>query len=574
MILNEEQEPKEVKEEYSSQTSILVEDSSENQTEKDYQALDIPDSLRFLALFDSAVKNQEFTLHKWQAEVNEDISLGRTRRGNTITGAHKPTSIHPYKYCLCAANGSGKDAFVIAPLALWFITTKIQSKVIITSASGTQLTTQTEAYISNLAKQINLWTLKRLGTEILKINKRHIFCKLSGSVIHLFATDEGEKAEGHHPLVPTGEMMIIVNEAKSVSQEIFDALRRCTGYNYWINVSSPGEPNGNFYKSFNSWPNSRRVSYFDCPHQSPDEFEQDRKDLGEYSPLFRSKWLALFTYIGGSYVVSRERLDKLRNDIRENKIPKTLQTREIRIGLDIALSNNGDETTISVFKGNDQRAQTTFKIQDATILADYIEVELLKHVKKEHKFIYADDGGVGRAVIDILNSRGWKIIRVLNNSAAKNKKQFRNRGAQLWYKFSRLVELGLIILLDDNKLYEQISSRKYKVAKEGTTLDKLQLQSKRDMISQGLTSPDRADACVLAFTDSNLNEFIEGHEMVISKAPNDPTIDTKKLSIEEIRMMLRRGRAKVQEERFKRCGMSQSSALKQLHPKQHPFQRN
>src|SRR6187402_2956437 len=128
----------------------------------EYQCLNFDNSVDFLFTFDTSLRNNpNFALYNWQKEVNEDLCLGRTRVMNEdgtseIIKERKPTSRHPYKFALCAANGSGKDAFVIAPFALWFICCKIQSKVIITSSSGNQLSTQTEKYITNLAKCINV----------------------------------------------------------------------------------------------------------------------------------------------------------------------------------------------------------------------------------------------------------------------------------------------------------------------------------------------------------------------------------------------------------------------------------
>ena len=152
--------------------------------------------------FDENINSGKVILHPWQVEEPARICGAR------------PNSKHPYKYCLCAANGSGKDAFVIAPLALWFICTKKRSQVIITSASGVQLSNQTEAYIAILAEKINAYTMQLIGAPILKVRKRQITCLLSGSRIVLFATDEEGKAEGYHPLEPDAEMLIIVNEEK------------------------------------------------------------------------------------------------------------------------------------------------------------------------------------------------------------------------------------------------------------------------------------------------------------------------------------------------------------------------
>jgi hypothetical protein len=133
---------------------------------------------------------------------------------------------------------------------------------------------------------------------------------------------------------------------------------------------------------------------------------------------------------------------------------------------------------------------------------------LVIRIKKTHLCITADDGGVGRAVIDILRKRGWNIRRVLNQSAALNTKQYRNRGAELWYRFARFVEEGLLILLDDDTTYKQIAARKYKDEK-GASVEKLTLQNKKEMKAEGLPSPDRADAIVLALADYNVENFLK-----------------------------------------------------------------
>lgn len=513
--LSKEQPPKETKE--TPPKTEYYNDEAPIKLNEDWQTLaGFETCIDFLAFFDRNINEGVDILHPWQIDVGEQLSKA------------KCSSKHPYKYCLCAANGSGKDAFVIAPFALWFICCKRRSRLIITSSSGVQLTNQTEAYISGLAEKVNAWSLANLGASILKVNKRHIVCHLSGSEIILFATDEEGKAEGYHPLEPSSEMAIIVNEAKSVAPEIFRALKRCTGYNYLIYVSTPGAPLGDFHHAYENWPNRKRVTFFDCPHQAREEFDADLKELGEFSPYFRSKWLALFTFTDGKYVISHERLEKLKYKIKHNLIKEI--GNETRIGLDIALSTHGDETCISYFKGNKQTKQVTCRIKDATLLADFIENSWEENkIPKNNDYIYADDGGVGRAVIDILRRKGWSINRVLNQSAAKNKKQFRNRGAEIWSKFNRLVEEGVIILLNDEKLYSQLASRKYKDSVAG--IDKLCLQSKQEMQSEGLPSPDRADAAVLAFSNVKVTELLDDFIKEDSVKTDN---DSKRMTQEEI----------------------------------------
>ena len=485
---------------------------------------------------------RETRLHKWQIRLGNALGRGQRYYDGQLGEMTKPSSLHPYKFSLCAANGSGKDKFVIAPFAVWFITSKIKSIVVITSSSTNQLNTQTESYIRSLCREMNKWTMETMGREVIEIRKHRITCTLSGSEIFLFVTDEAGKAEGYHPVDIGTEMAIIVNEAKSVNPDIFAALRRCTGYNYWINVSTPKEPQGDFYDSFERWPNRLKVTYYDCPHQSPSEFEEEKIKLGEHNPWFRSKWLAEFAFTDGKYVVSQISLHKLRKQIALGNIVQVMSDKLIRVGIDIALSTNGDESVISAFRGNKQILLEHIRIKDATILASNIDKVLREKLKlsKDHAYIFADDGGVGRAVVDILRrTHGWKNIkRVLNQSRAKKKNEYRNRGAEIWHKFAKLVESGSIILIDDEKLYSQIASRKFKESTAG--IDKLCLQSKREMIIEGLPSPDRADATILAFTDTKVEEFINNY-VTSTKEDSVKPKESKEDMMERLRLEMRNG---------------------------------
>ena len=160
--------------------------------------------------------HENVRFHKWQSDISYKL------------GHSKPTQHNPFKLCLTACNGSGKDAFVIAPFVVWFMLTRIDGLVVVTSSSGVQLTAQTETYISRLCHQFNAW----IGRNVFKVIKRHIVCTETGSECRLFATDEPGKAEGYHPLVPGAEMAIVANEAKTIEDGIFQALSRCTGYNF------------------------------------------------------------------------------------------------------------------------------------------------------------------------------------------------------------------------------------------------------------------------------------------------------------------------------------------------------
>lgn len=460
--------------------------------EEDLKALEFPNPAFLLNVIDKDFRTGYAHLHKWQAEVHEEI------------GAAKPTSQEPFKYCLCAANGSGKDAFIIAPFCIWFAISKVRSLTIITSASGAQLTAQTETYIKNMAEAVN----KHFGTDVFRIRQRYIKCLWSGSEIRLFATDEAGKAEGYHPMTVRSEMCIIVNEAKNVSEEIHTALTRCSGYNYWFEVSTPGEPHGYFYDSFTidelKWL-TRRVTSYDCPNKSKNEIEADRIRWGEDSALFRSSHLALFTSLGGNVIISPE----LVNNLMKFPVIKVVgKDWHDKVGVDVAAG--GDENAVYVRRGNQIKFKEFFRETDTTITADRLHDIFKNHLvlPYEYEHINIDDGHVGHSVTDMLKRRGWiNINRVLNQSAATQNKRYGNLGAEMWDIVKRIIEERFIDVRQlDDKTRKQLTSRYYK---QQQTQGRITLQSKKEAKAEGRPSPDRADAFILTFRGETLDDFIK-----------------------------------------------------------------
>lgn len=452
-----------------------------------YSVLDFPNPAIFLAFYHPDVNNGKVSLHDWQVTTHEEAASAN------------PTSQNPYKLCLLTCNGSGKDFIMIAGWAAWFCACKIKSRVVITSSSGTQLTSQTENYIKNICQRVNDFH----GTEIFRIRQRFIKCRLTGSEIRMFATDEAGRAEGYHPIEPGAEFTIIINEAKTVSEEIHGALKRCTGYNYWFEISSAGEPSGSFYKAFTTWKHVKRISAYDCPHISSSEIEEAKKELGEHSALFRSIYLALFTTVGGQVVFTQELFEKLSRitffQTHRRSIGK-------RVGIDLAAG--GDENCVIITEGNKCILEEAWRETDTEVSIDRIEQILNKNlIPKDHPHIYMDDGGVGRSMIDKLWRRGWKINRVLNQSSATDKKRFGNKAAENWYRVARIVEEQCF---DVNSLSEKCKQQLYtRHYKSLNSSGRIFLESKAEAKAEGRPSPDRADAFILSQSGLTLDDYLK-----------------------------------------------------------------
>lgn len=434
----------------------------------------------------------EVTLYKWQVEMLLQLA-GQLTPGNP-TDYEEPTPEKPFLLVLPAANGSGKDLVIISIFAIWLALTGLRNRVIITSSSFEQTKSQTEVHIREFAIRAN----KRFG-KIFHFTQFHYVVPELGSEIKLFATDEEARAEGWHPY-PGGKMALILNEAKSIREELFGAIDRCTGYSYLLYISSPGRKRGRMFTSVASavtYPNRpelgkffyRRISAFECPHIPASHIQRQIFEKGENDPWVRSSIYAEFSDWNEPVVIPELVWDRC---LAAKVEPKG---EDIGIGLD--LSGGGDEIYCFVRKGNKVIFHFGCTQKDSEISIPYVD-KMLSPWKMTDYVFRADNGGIGQAMIDKLVKLGWRVRRTNNQSAAHAKAQFLNLGAEMYFHAKRLFErFDIIPPVDNPKLKEQLCSRRY--TGDEAAQGKLQLESKKEHIASGMCSPDRADAFVLCF---------------------------------------------------------------------------
>ena len=461
-----------------------------------YTPLPFQNHAELIAAFHPSILNGDIGLYNWQVE--EAMFLVQSNF----------TKEYPLRHILAACNGSGKDAYIIAPFAVFMACCRIRSRTIITSSSFQQLQSQTENYIRNLCQSIN----DKFGSKIFIIKQMHIACTITGSEIKMFSTDEPGRAEGYHPFpdYPKGELTIIVNEGKTVEDGIYEALERCT-FNRWIIVSSPGKTSGRMYNDYRravTYPEkyeigklyARKVTAYECPHISPARIHSEKATYGENHPWFRSARLAEFTTLDESVMISKEAVQKCIH------FPPEHIAFGLRAGLDLAVG--GDENAFYVFDGNKFKGKEVFRATEATVTVGVLIEMFTKYgfTTKTCKNIFADHGGIGAVYASVFREKGWDLSWVLNQSRPLVPSGiYGNRGAELWSSLKRLIEECMIILPDDDiKLHSQLCSRYYK---QHSTQGKIILEAKRDARAHGHGSPDRADSVVLAFTGVTVDDL-------------------------------------------------------------------
>ena len=433
----------------------------------------------------------------WQCE--ELLRLSGYKDGRTAKVEY--TAAQPYTGCICANNGAGKDSFIIAPLLIYGLACHRDFLGVTTSSSAQQISTQTESNTRALANKIN----KRLGRTFIETRERRQFCSATRSDSWMFSTDEPGKAEGYHPKEPGAPMFVVLNEIKSIPDDIINAVLRCSGYNVWLEISSPGNvPGGHFYancmRAEHIYPAPlvpgewffRRISAFDCPWVTQHQIAKIcEAGGGEQSALYRSSVLALFTSSNENVVIPS---DSLLN--YPTHVPDLLNLPKVA-GLDLSLG--GDETVLSIWQGNRRVKQLLWRIDNEPRLTRTL-IEAFSEEGLRAENIYVDAKGLGQGIVHRIWEAGWQVQGTRGDAPAGDKQNFARKNIEMWWLFRRLVIDRLIQLpLDDKLFMKQLEKRRYEIVETTANYHKKQLESKKRAKVRGEDSPDRVDAAVLAF---------------------------------------------------------------------------
>lgn len=228
------------------------------------------------------------------------------------------------KISVCTPNGAGKSERVVASAVLYWLAMFPKGKVVVTTKSGLQLDSQVEPAIRAHREKFPSWRF---------IERTVITPPLpgqgSGGLCVMFTTDEAGRAEGHHTVdnLEVGPVLIIVDEAKSVSEDIFQALDRCT-WTAMMYVSSAGAKVGRFYESQfdESLGFTRvRVGLKDCPHIPKARIDDIIKTYGDKHPFTRSTLHGEFMEAEGEARFDLEGLDYLEEQVSAEEAAPTAE---------------------------------------------------------------------------------------------------------------------------------------------------------------------------------------------------------------------------------------------------------
>jgi phage terminase large subunit len=378
---------------------------------------------------------------------------------------------------LVTPNGAGKSSGVVAALALWWASSHVRGRVVITTKDAKQLDQQLLPALERHRPRFGLWKwVSSPYTEIATGN---------GGKIVAFTTNDAGRAEGWHKQDDVdGPLLIIVDEAKSVEEGIFQAIDRCT-FNSLLYVSSPGPMLGPFYNAFTrdkALFKTRRVSLTECPHIPQERIDGMIAKYGRDHPLTKSSIFGEFMNQDAATAFVFPLTD-VQNAIRTAPVPRT---RDRSAFCDFAAG--GDENVLAIRHGAQVEIAAAWREANTHASINRFTLEFKKAGLAPHE-IFADEGGLGRPMVDSLWAAGWEINRV-NFGSRPFEPIYENRGAEMWHETAASLHRGELLLPADDVLIAQLTTRKCKV----TSIGKLGLESKADLLQRGGASPDRADA--------------------------------------------------------------------------------
>lgn len=410
-------------------------------------------------------------LYEWQKKVLSDLEKKDCR------------------VALRAANGSGKTSTVIASILIWHALIFQRSIAVTTAGVFRQVESQLWPSLrSHIAKLGGPWEVTSGEIRYLHPNGN------TSRIIGYSATDPG-RAEGWHAEDhDTAPLLMVVDEAKTVADPLFEAISRCQPTRLLI-ASSPGGSSGAFYRAFtkeaNMW-SKHAVTAFDCPHITQAQIDEVIQRYGEKHPLTRSMIYGEFVDIGNeSLVINLTQLQACLTSPPDFK-PGTRVA-----GVDFAAG--GDANVLCVRDGNKVLPFISWRERDTMAAVGRFIVEF-KKAGLQADNIYADASGLGMVMCDALAEAGWEVNRVNFGSSAYDNEAYTNRSAEMWYGMAKKIGDAEIILPDDDELTAQLTCRRTITNSKG----KLGVESKDSMRSRGLASPDKADALALCLDGGNL----------------------------------------------------------------------
>ena len=426
---------------------------------------------------------------KWQREVlsalREHIKLNNGK-----------VDFDTLRLAVASGRGIGKSALV-SWLTIWMLSTRIGSTTIISANSESQLRSVTWAEITKwLAMSLNSHWFEVSATRLMPakwltelverdLKKGTRYWGVEG---RLWSAENPDAYAGVHNY---DGVMVVFDEASGIDDAIWSVtggfFTENTPNRFWLAFSNPRRNTGYFYEAFNSkrdfWL-GKQVDARTVEGTDKQVYEQIIAEYGSDSYQAHVEVYGSFPSASDDQFIGSRLVD----DAMAREKYKDLSA-PIVVGVDPARFG-ADSTVIAVRQGRDIVAIKRYKGDDTMTVVGHVIDVIEEYVPA---LVVIDEGGLGAGIVDRLKEQRYKIKGVNFGNKSRNPIMYGNMRAQMWGEMREWLKSASIP--KDKFLKTDLISPMMKPDSRGTIF----LESKKDMKSRGLASPDAADAIAVTF---------------------------------------------------------------------------
>lgn len=427
----------------------------------------------------------------WQADI---LGIIGQRLRNPAT------RYQPVLIAVASGHDVGKSS-LIAMVSQWGLSTCPDTKIVYTANTDTQLRTKTSPEMAKWFRlAINAHWFKTTATAVHSADATRERTWRADAIP--WSEDSTEAFAGLHN--KGRRIIVIFDEASAISDKIWEVTEGALIDEHteiiWLAFGNPTRNIGRFRACFGRFKHrwvTRQIDSRTVEGTNKEQLDKLVEDYGDDSDFVRIRVKGEFPRAGAKQFIPSDVVEAA--TLRE---PTATLMDPFVLGVDLARSLEEDQSVLAPRRGRDARSIPWVKLRTR----DVMEVaDAIIALETRHRFdaIFIDGGSMGGGVIDFLRRLGYPVIEVQFGAAAdkavttgEGPLAYANKRAEMWGAMRDWLKGGAIP--DDNELITDLTAVSYGDATQQKR-DVILLESKKDMRSKGLSSPDSGDALAVTF---------------------------------------------------------------------------
>jgi hypothetical protein len=313
--------------------------------------------------------------------------------------------------------------------------------------------------------------------------------------------ENAEAFQGLH--AANSSAFYVFDEASGVPDKIFDAREGGTtdGEAMVFDFGNPTRNTGRFFEQtvgrFKHRYITHQIDSRSVSITNKKRIQQWVDDYGEDSDFVKIRVRGQFPAVGDRQFIAS---DDVQTAMLRPLVPD--RTAPLVLGVDVARQGS-NESVIAIRRGRDARSflPRRFLGLDTVQLTGRV-IEVIREFRAlgvQTSGLFVDGTGIGGGVVDQLRHLGYDVTEVQFGSRPIDSKTYRFRSDELWGRLRDGIKAGLCLpdlnTSEGTLLQRQLTQREFAYTLRGH----LSLESKDDMESRGVESPDIADALALTY---------------------------------------------------------------------------